>query len=372
MTVRAAVMTGPGKPTEVWDIPDPDLETGAVLLETVASEVCGTDVHLHHGRLAGVPYPIIPGHVSVGRVAESRGVYRDATGEPLQRGDLVTFYDVHEVCNSCWHCLVARQPNRCPHRKVYGITYSATEGPLGGWAEQIYLKPGVRIFKLPETLSALDVIGGGCGLFTGYAAVERSTLTMGDTVLVQGTGPVGLGAIAFAALRGAGQVIAIGAPDARLELARSLGADVTLSVEKDAPADRRERVRELTGGRGVDVVIEASGNPAAVPEALQLMRDGGTYVIAGHYTDTGSITLNPHTDVNRKHADIRGQWGTDFHHVYRALRMLAKHHERLPFARVAGGRYGLGDATRALADVEAMRVTKALIIPASGTASAAP
>jgi L-iditol 2-dehydrogenase len=276
---------------------------------------------------------------------------------------VVTFYDVHEVCNACWHCLVARQPNRCPSRKVYGITYSAHDGLLGGWAERIYLKPGVRIFKLPEPLTADDVIGGGCGLFTGYAAVERSTLAMGDVVLVQGTGPVGLGAIAFTALRGASLVIAIGAPAARLELARSMGADVILSVETDSLDARRARIRELTGGRGVDVAIEATGNPNAIPEALHHLRDGGTYVIAGHYTDTGSITLNPHLDINRKHADIRGQWGTDFHHVYRALRMLAKHSGKLPFAKVVGARYGLDDTNRALADVEAMRVTKALIVP---------
>ncbi len=363
MTIRAAVMPGPNQPTEIRTIPDPPMEPGSVLLETVASEVCGTDVHLHHGKLAGVPYPIIPGHVSVGRVADLRDVTRDATGEPLARGDLVTFYDVHEVCNACWHCLVARQPNRCPSRKVYGITYSVSDGPLGGWAERIYLKPGVRIFKLPAGLSADAVIGGGCGLFTGYAAVERSTLAMGDTVIVQGTGPVGLGAIAFAALRGAGLVIAIGAPAPRLELARDLGADVTLSVAEDLPEARLARVRELTGGRGADVIIEASGNPAAVLEALRLLRDGGTYVIAGHYTDSGPVTINPHTDINRKHADIRGQWGTDFHHVYRALRMLARHHDRFPFERVIGGRYGLEDANKALADVEALRVTKALIVP---------
>src|SRR5690606_33886607 len=102
---------------------------GSVLLEVVASEVCGTDVHLHHGRLQGVPYPIVPGHVSVGRVLEARGVERDALGRPLATGDLVTFLDVHEVCGDCYHCLVADQPNRCPHRRVYGITYSAHEGP---------------------------------------------------------------------------------------------------------------------------------------------------------------------------------------------------------------------------------------------------
>ncbi|MBI2537378.1 MAG: zinc-binding dehydrogenase [Gemmatimonadetes bacterium] len=363
MPIRAAVMVAAGKPLEVWELPEPALEPGAVLLETIASEVCGTDVHLHHGRLAGVPYPIIPGHVSVGRVLEARGVTADVTGQALGPGDAVTFYDVHEVCGRCWYCLVAQQPNRCPSRRVYGITYSARDGLLGGWAERIYLKPGVRIFKLPEPLTADDVIGGGCGLFTGFAAVERATPQMGDVVLVQGAGPVGLSAAAFAGLRGAATVIVIGAPAARLELAKALGADVTLSLTEQSADERDAEIRRLTGGRGVDVAIEAAGNPAAIPEGFRLLRDGGTYVIAGHYTDVGTVTVNFHTDVNRKHADVRGQWGTDFRHLYRALKLLAKHHARLPFARVIGARYRLQDAGRALSDVESLRVTKAVITP---------
>jgi threonine dehydrogenase-like Zn-dependent dehydrogenase len=363
MSIRAAVMTEPNAPLEVWEIDDPAVEEGGVLLETVASEVCGTDVHLHHGRLDGVPYPIIPGHVSVGRVLESRGVDRDAFGAPVSPGDVVTFYDVHEVCNSCYFCTVARQPNRCPSRQVYGITHSVGEGPLGGWAERIYLKPGVRLIKLPDGLEADDVIGGGCGLFTGFAAVERSDLAMGDTVVVQGCGPVGLSATAFAALRGAGAVVTIGAPQARLDLARRMGADVVLSLSDRARDERAQAVGELTHGRGADVVIEASGNPEAIGEGFSLLRDGGTYVIAGHYTDAGPTTFNPHVDVNRKHADVRGQWGTDFRHLARALRLLGRYRDRIPFAEVIGGRYGLDRAGRALEDVAALRVTKAIIDP---------
>ena len=362
MPIRVAVMPAPEAPIELRTIPDPALEPGAVLLETIASEVCGTDVHLHHGRLAGVPYPIIPGHVSVGRVLEARGVSTDALGDPLAPGDVVTFHDVHEVCGACWQCLVARQPNRCPSRRVYGITYSVADGPLGGWAERIYLKPGVRIVRVTDPLTADDVIAGGCGLFTGYAAVERSELAMADTVVVQGAGPVGLGAAVMASLRGAGLVVVIGAPAARLELALAFGADVVLSLDTDAGA-RAERIRNLTGGRGADVVIEASGNAAAVPEGLALLRDGGTYVIAGHYTDAGPTEINAHKDINRKHADVRGQWGTEFHHVVRALRVLARHHARVPIQRLIGARYKLADAARALADVEALRVTKAVITP---------
>ncbi|MGD8868808.1 MAG: zinc-binding dehydrogenase [Gemmatimonadales bacterium] len=363
MPIKAAVMTGPGKPIELWELADPVVEPGGVLLETVASEVCGTDVHLHHGRLAGVPYPIVPGHISVGRVLEANSVGTDSMGAALAPGDVVTFYDVHETCHTCYYCTVAGQPNRCPSRRVYGITYSAEEGPLGGWAERIYLKPGVQILRLPEALTADDVIGGGCGLFTGFAAVERSDLAMGDVVLVQGTGPVGLSAIAFAVLRGAAAVIAIGDPAARLDLARLLGADVALSVGGTSNEERDAAVRELTSGRGVDVAIECAGNPATIPEGFRLLRDGGTYVIAGHYTDVGSATINPHLDINRKHADVRGRWGLDFGHFYRALGLLAKYHERLPFARVIGGRYPLERAGAALSDVETLTVTKAIISP---------
>ncbi len=363
MGIRAAVMTGPGRPLELWEIPEPEVEPGGVLLETLASEVCGTDVHLHHGRLAGVPYPIIPGHISVGRVLETNGRGTDTLGAPLAPGDVVTFYDVHETCHSCYFCLVARQPNRCPARRVYGITYSAHDGPLGGWAERIYLKPGVQIARLPEPLGIDEVIGGGCGLFTGFAAVERSDLALGDTVLVQGTGPVGLSAIAYARLRGAGVIIAIGDPAARRELARAMGADVALPLAGESEESRAAAVRELTGGRGADVGIECAGQPEAVAEGLRLLRDGGTYVIAGHYTDTGGVTINPHVDINRKHAEVRGNWGLEFGHLHRALLLLARHRDRLPFARVIGRRYGLDEAGKALADVESLSVTKAIIAP---------
>ena len=361
MPIRAAVMTAPHAPIEVRDIADPVVEDGGVLLETVASEVCGTDVHLHHGRLSGVPYPIIPGHVSVGRVLEARGVTTDALGAPLRPGDVVTFYDVIGICGACWHCLVARQPNRCPQRRVYGITMPAS-GPFGGWAEQIYLQPGMRLLRLPEPLTADDVIAGGCGLFTGYAAVERAMPAMGDTVVVQGAGPVGLGAVLFAALRGAGRVIAIGDPPTRLELARQWGADQVIGLDRP-PEEREQLVRAATLGRGADVVIEAAGNPAAVREGLGMLRDGGTMVVAGHYTDVGDVTINPHRDINRRHADIRGQWGTDFHHVVRALQMAARNAHRVPFARAIGGRYPLERAGEALDAVARLAVTKAIIAP---------
>ncbi len=359
-TARAAVLVAPGQPVEMREFPLPRLAPGETLLETLASEVCGTDVHLREGRLAGVPYPLIPGHVSVGRIVESNQVERDASGVPVGPGSVVTFFDVHGACGACHFCLVARTPNRCPSRRVYGITEPAAEGLLGGWAERIWLRAGVRMLALPETLSVDDLIGGGCGLFTGFAAVDRAGIRLAESVAVQGIGPVGLAAIAFARAAGAGFIAAIGEPEARRELALLMGADLALGLDDD---QRVEAVRDRTLGHGADVVIEASGNPKAVPEGLAMTRDGGRYVVVGHYTDAGTVGINPHTEINRKHVEIRGQWGSDFHHWRRALDLLERRSAEMPFARVIGKRYRLEEAEQALDDIEALRVTKAILVP---------
>ena len=102
-------MPGPNLPLEIHEFDTPYLEPGAALLKTLYSEVCGTDVHLFHGKL-DVPFPIIPGHVSVGVVDKSGGKLKDINGVAIKEGDIVTFLDVHETCNNCWFCLVARQP----------------------------------------------------------------------------------------------------------------------------------------------------------------------------------------------------------------------------------------------------------------------
>ena len=151
----------------------------------------------------------------------------------------MTFYDVFGICGSCWHCLVAKAGTRCPHRRVYGITTSADEGLLGGWAERIELRPGVRILPLPEGLTVEDFMGGGCGLPTGFHAVERAGIELGDTVVVQGSGPVGLNAAIFAQLRGAERVFVVGAPRARLDAALRLGAADVLDLGQVPRAEDR-------------------------------------------------------------------------------------------------------------------------------------
>lgn len=361
--VKSVVMKAPGAALELVEIEKPPLEPGAVLLETIYSEVCGTDCHLHNGRLAGVPYPIVPGHISVGRIAEMNGPVTDCFGAEFRVGDIVGFLDVYGTCGKCWQCSVAGSTTKCPHRKVYGVTVGLEEPLMGGWAEYIYLKPGLKLLRLPQNVSAEKYISGGCGLFTGFHAVERAGIKMGDTVVVQGSGPVGIYAAVFARLSGAHRVVVIGAPERRLELARRFGADIVFDVRTTSPEQRLREIHALTDGIGADVVIEGSGNPNAVPEGLKLARDCGTYVIVGQYTDNGKIEVNPHTDVNKKHLNIKGCWGLDFSIMFRTLKMLDLYHDRFPWEDTISAFYGLDAADRALADVADMSVVKAVIAP---------
>src|SRR5262245_9440670 len=363
MTVLAAVMPAPRVPVELREFAEPVLEPGSVLLDTLYSEICGTDVHLWHGRLAGVPYPIIPGHVSVGVAGKVRGAVRGVDGRAIAEGDRLAFFDVHRTCGRCRACTVTRTPTRCDARRVYGITDPASEGLFGGWSQAIYLEPGVAIAALPAGVPPETYISGGCGLITAVHAIDRAAIALGDTVLVQGTGAVGLSAIALARLAGATRIVAFGAPADRLDLARAMGADAALDVQRSTPDERRAIVRDLTGGLGVDVAIEAAGSASAVEEALDVIRDGGRYVIAGHYTDAGPSSINVHQQINRKHLESRGCWGSEVGHFVRALRVLERHHASIPWRAIGARTYSLTELNQALADAEAMRLPKALVSP---------
>ncbi len=365
----AAVMPAPNASLEVREVPLPELEPDSALLKVELSEVCGTDVYLQQGRLAEVPYPIVPGHVSVGALEAIRGTLYDIHGRPFAEGDRVTFLDVHRTCHRCWYCLVAKASTRCPRRKVYGITYGLDDGLTGGWAEYIYLKPGTRCIRLDgadpsrSDVSSGLFMAGGCSLPTALHAVERGELLFGDTVLVLGSGPVGLAAIAFATLRGAGRILCIGAPHGRLAFASTMGASDVLDFTEHSENDRLEWVLGRTEGRGADVTIECTGAPEAVTQSMRYTRDAGRVVVVGQYTDHGEIAFNPHLDLNKKHLDVRGCWGSDYAHFHRAVEMLRTPAAAALWSQLKLDRYNLSNVNEALEQVASGRSIKALIVP---------
>jgi L-iditol 2-dehydrogenase len=120
-------------------------------------------------------------------------------------------------------------------------------------------------------------------------------------------------------------------------------------------------VLENTGGRGADVTIEATGAPEAVVQAMRFTRDAGTVVVVGQYTDHGETSFNPHLDLNKKHLDVRGCWGSEFSHFYRAAQLVSQ--RSALWSEMKLDAYGLKDANEALSDVKEGRVLKALIRP---------
>ena len=364
-TCSAAVLTAYEEPLELRHYPVPDeIGTEEALVRVEMAGICGTDVHLWLGQLS-IPLPVILGHETVGRIERlGPDLKKDWRGLPLGVGDRITWAS-SITCGECYYCRLKRQPTRCLSRKAYGISYCADETPhlRGGYAQYILLRKGSAIFRLPDELPTEAVVGGGCALTTAIHGLERGAVQFGDTVLIQGTGPVGLAALALARHSGAEKIIAVGAPAHRLQLAREFGADEVISIETMPDArERRQKVLEATGGHGADLVVECVGYPSAVPEGLELCRDGGTYLVLGQYANAGDVLMNPHT-ITRKQLKVVGSWAFEPRHVHQAINFLNSTHWKELFAREVSHRFPLERASEAIETVRQHRSAKAVIVP---------
>lgn len=364
-TARASVLETFKQPLVSREYPLPaSLEPGAALVRTEMAGICGSDVHLWKGELP-INLPVILGHETVGRIESlGDGLERDWSGQPLKVGDRVTWTSTTS-CGRCYYCAEKKQPTRCPERRAYGIGYRSDEAPhfLGGYAEFHYLRPRANIFKLPDAVSNEAIIGAGCALITAIHGVERTGIEWQDTVVVQGAGPVGISALAVAKSAGASKVILIGGPKHRLETAKRFGAEEVIDLnEVREPAARLKLVRELTGGYGADVVLECAGVPNAVAEGWELCRDGGKYLVLGHYCDAGPISLNPHI-ITRKQLQVFGSWSSEPRHMKAAIDFLARTPEQFPFASTVTHRFGLEQANEALQLVARWETGKCAFVP---------
>jgi threonine dehydrogenase-like Zn-dependent dehydrogenase len=362
---KAAVLEQFESPLILRELPLPArVPPGAALVRTEMAGICGTDVHLWKGQLP-IALPVILGHETVGRLEQlGDGLERDWTGQPLKLGDRVTWNSAVS-CGHCYHCAEKKQPTRCPQRRAYGIGYRCDQPPhlLGGYAEFHYLHPRTTIFKLPDDLPTESVIGAGCALITAIHGIERTGVAWRDNVVVQGAGPVGISALAVAKSAGAAQVVVVGGPKHRLAMAKQFGADSTIDIDEFGDAAARiEAVRKITGGHGADVVLECVGQPNAVPEGMEMCRDGGKYLVLGHYCDAGGVTLNPHI-ITRKQLQVFGSWSSEPRHLKVALEFLRAHQREFPFASLVSHRFPLMEANAALDTTARWESAKSVIVP---------
>jgi threonine dehydrogenase-like Zn-dependent dehydrogenase len=227
----------------------------------------------------------------------------------------------------------------------------------------ILLRPATSIFRIPDSVPTDAVVGAGCALTTAIHGIERAPVAPGDIVVIQGTGPVGLAALAVAKEAGAARVVVLGGPPHRLQLAREFGADAVIDVD-DFPnlVERRRQVFLETTPYGADVVIECVGHPDAVNEGIEYCRDGAKYLVLGQYANAGNISFNPHT-ITRKQLQLIGSWGFEPRHVDKALLLLEQTEWKSRFASQITHRFPLDLANEALQTTKGWHSGKTAIVP---------
>ncbi|MBC9730668.1 zinc-binding dehydrogenase [Streptomyces sp. TRM68367] len=364
-TGRAVVLERFGDPLVLRSFEVPSAAPGELVVACTYGGICGTDVHLSQGHL-DIPVPLVLGHEGLGTVHEAGpGAGQDAEGRELRPGDPVMWAS-SIACGVCVPCRQYREPTLCEHRRTYGVNRPTTQPSAlsGSWAEYIHLRPGTTVVRLPEDVPPLAAMSLACaGPTMVHALYDRRPVRVGETVVVQGSGPVGLAAAAIAQLSGAGRVILVGGPAGRLDLARAAGiGDDHVDIVGAGPegtGKALQQVRDLTGGRGADLVIECTGVPAAVAQGLTLARRGGAYLIVGQYTDAGDTLVNPHQIVHRQ-LDVIGSWAFTGAHLVDYIRLLPALTARFALEELVTP-YPLVSAGEAVTAVAAGSVMKAVL-----------
>ena len=384
-SVRAATLVGPGR-YEVREYPWPTLEDGAVMMEIEYSGICGTDKHTYLGETrqyvgtpaeCDTPFPIIQGHENVGIVSEvtPRAAERlEFYGRPLKVGDRITMCpDI--VCGFCYECKHVMGYVWCENSNCYGNSYTSAVAPhlMGGWAQQMYVRPDTFVYKVPSGLSPrvavlaeLMACAASLDKLKEFSSMSHEGFNSGDTVVVIGSGPLGLLHVAKADMMGAGLIIATDLSETRLDFAKKLGADVVLNASTTSADERIAMVRELTGGRGADVVLHMANTPRSFVEGIEMLKRGGMMLEMGNFADTGEVSLNVHRHICSKNIRLIGITNHPSTGYGPALTLLERYADRYPLEDMVSHEYALADVDAAMRMSMSTESLKVAMVPSLG------
>ncbi|HZO96720.1 MAG TPA: alcohol dehydrogenase catalytic domain-containing protein [Gaiellaceae bacterium] len=349
-TVLAAVRTAP-RTTELREFPMPEIPDDGALLRMEVAGICGTDVKMYAEPV--IREPVIMGHENVGTIAKAGRRFVELHG--LGEGDRV-FVEHYVACHRCEWCRLGEY-RHCeatdwrtnPDARRYG--YTSCERPYhlwGGFAQYLYLPWNCVVHRVPDGVTA-ELAGLATPLSNGIEwALYDTRVGFMSTVLVQGPGQQGLSQVVACRQAGAALVVVTGtARDAaRLELAKTLGADHVVDVDEGGAL---EHVLELSGGEGYDVVLDCTAGAGTAPVLLgvdALKRRGGTLLVQGELAEFPGFPL---AKVTEKAITIKSARGHSYRAVELALEQLAS--RRFPLELLTTHEFGLADADRAIRTV---------------------
>lgn len=361
-STRAAVLTGHGAPLSLQTLPLPDsIEPGAALVRIVCATLCGTDIEIWQGKMSfpGM-LPMVLGHEMVGEVLALGEGTTDALGAPLAVGDRIGWSE--STCGKCYGCVILREPVACENRG-YGFLQRADVHPYAtaGLAEYAYVTPGAAKLRIPETVKDTWASMAGCAAKTVLRAVDRAGgIKAGSSVVIQGSGALGIFATAVAKLSGAAQVITIGAPEARLSMARSFGADdvIDIAIGSDAVI---ARVTERTDGKGADYVFDFAGAPSVGREAIAMAGRRGRVVIVG--TTSREDVPTPLGALMGKELTVLGSLNGDISDYARAIDFFRAFASAMPWDSLFDAPVGLSQASACIDAMCKHHTIKAVIDP---------
>jgi threonine dehydrogenase-like Zn-dependent dehydrogenase len=352
-TGRRLVFVGAGRPLECHEGEVADPPPGGVLLRTLIGGVCGTDAHRLDGDLPDPGRPVTFGHEGIG-IVEALGTGRttDAAGVPVQPGDRVYW--------------TPSGPRPGANPEIGWPPPAEVPGPAS-YQDYATLAASNVFFRIPDDTAPESVIAFGCAMPTALGGMARlGPVAPGQTVVVQGSGPVGLASALLASLTAAAQVIVIGAPDNRLRAAERLGATATIPLAGTTVAERRDLVLERTDGRGADVVIEAAGRMEAFGEGMDLLADEGRYLVLGIYSGHGTVPFDVVRCNNRSLAVIGSMGPTRFDDYRTTIRLARRLGVARGFAELVTHRFPLAQAEAAIDVARRGEAIKAVVLPAEG------
>ena len=367
MKGRVVVMREQMKPLEIeeYDVPDP--EPGAVVLKITQAGICGSDLHKWRGDMIDKPLPptgFCPGHEGTGVVYKlGEGIATDSMGRPIKEGDRV-MHHVVRPCNRCHQCLNGNQ-NWCSGGSGRG---GAGQWPYfnGTYADYYYLAPSHPFFAVPDELPDSVLGWVNCAMGTVTEGLTRAGCGEGDYVVLQGAGGLGLNAVAMAKDKGAHRVIVLDRLQNRLELAEEFGADHTINIEEfNTPETRSQRVKELTDGRGADIVMELVGRAELLLEGVGFLANGGTFVEIGDIIPGRTVAFDPSTILYGK--KIIGSTMYRPSMLPMMMEMIVKNQDKVPYHKIVSNTFPLAEVNRAMAEAEwsdrQTAVTRAMLVP---------